>query len=118
MSWVSMNQPADLAHSSHASQQGGVVFNKYVLELRYAISLNPSATIWVHTFAEGGNNFSSLTEYSPFNLYKSAGFGARIFMPAFGMIGIDYGMGFDKPRPGDTDFGRQAFTFSIGQQLR
>jgi outer membrane protein insertion porin family len=51
-------------------------------------------------------------------LYKSAGFGARIFMPAFGMIGIDYGMGFDKPRPGDSDFGRQAFTFSIGQQLR
>ncbi len=97
---------------------GGVAYNKFVMEVRYPVSLNPSATIFILGFAEGGNNFSSLKEYSPFNLYKSAGFGARIFMPAFGMIGIDYGMGFDKPRPGDTDFGRQAFTFSIGQQLR
>lgn len=97
---------------------GGVAYNKFVMEVRYPVSLNPSATIFLLGFAEGGNNFSSLSEYSPFNLYKSAGFGARIFMPAFGMIGIDYGMGFDKPRPGDSDFGRQAFTFSIGQQLR
>jgi outer membrane protein insertion porin family len=97
---------------------GGVAYNKFVMEVRFPVSLNPSATIFLLGFAEGGNNFSSLSEYSPFNLYKSAGLGARIFMPAFGMIGIDYGMGFDKPRPGDTDFGRQAFTFSIGQQLR
>jgi outer membrane protein insertion porin family len=97
---------------------GGVAYNKFVMEVRYPVSLNPSATIFLLGFAEGGNNFASLGEYSPFNLYKSAGFGARIFMPAFGMIGIDYGMGFDKPRPGDSDFGRQAFTFSIGQQLR
>jgi outer membrane protein insertion porin family len=97
---------------------GGVAYNKFVMELRYPVSLNPSATIFVLGFAEGGNNFSALTDYNPFNLYKSAGFGARIFMPAFGMIGIDYGFGFDKPRPGDSDFGRQAFTFSIGQQIR
>ena len=51
-------------------------------------------------------------------MYKSAGVGARIFMPAFGMIGIDYGFAFDKARPGDSDFGQQAFTFSIGQQIR
>jgi outer membrane protein insertion porin family len=88
------------------------------MEIRYPVSLNPSATIFLLGFAEGGNNVASLGEYNPFNLYKSAGLGARIFMPAFGMIGIDYGMGFDKPRPGDSDFGRQAFTFSIGQQLR
>jgi len=97
---------------------GGVAYNKFVMEVRYPVSLNPSATIFLLGFAEGGNNFAALGEYSPFNLYKSAGVGARIFMPAFGMIGIDYGVGFDKPRPGDTDFGRQAFTFSIGQQLR
>lgn len=97
---------------------GGVAYNKFVMEVRYPVSLNPSATIFVLGFAEGGNNFANLQDYNPFNLYKSAGFGARIFMPAFGMIGIDYGMGFDKPRPGDTDFGRQAFTFSIGQQIR
>lgn len=97
---------------------GGVAYNKFVMEVRFPVSLNPSATIFLLGFAEGGNNFAALNEYNPFNLYKSAGLGARIFMPAFGMIGIDYGMGFDKPRPGDSDFGRQAFTFSIGQQLR
>lgn len=97
---------------------GGVAYNKFVLEARYPVSLNPSATIFVLGFAEGGNNFSSLKEYSPFNLYKSTGIGARIFMPAFGMIGIDYGFALDKPRPGESDFGRQAFTFSIGQQIR
>ena len=97
---------------------GGVAYNKFVMELRYPVSLNPSATIFVLGFAEGGNNFSSLSDYNPFKLYKAAGFGARIFMPAFGMIGIDYGFAFDKPRPGDADFGRQAFTFSIGQQIR
>ncbi len=97
---------------------GGVAYNKFVMEIRYPVSLNPSATIFMLAFAEGGNNFASLKDYNPFTLYKSAGVGARIFMPAFGMIGIDYGFGFDKPRPGDSDFGRQAFTFSIGQQIR
>jgi outer membrane protein insertion porin family len=97
---------------------GGVAYNKFVLEARYPVSLNPSATIFVLGFAEAGNNFATLKEYSPFNLYRTTGFGARIFMPAFGMIGIDYGFALDKPRPGDSDFGRQAFTFSIGQQIR
>lgn len=98
---------------------GGVAYNKFVMEVRFPVSMNPSATIFVLGFAEGGNNFANLNEYNPFKLYKTAGFGARIFMPAFGLIGIDYGFGFDKPRPEDTSgFGRQAFTFSIGQQLR
>ncbi len=96
---------------------GGIAYNKFVMELRYPVSLNPSATIFLLGFAEGGNNFANYQEYNPFKLYKSAGFGARIFMPAFGMIGIDYGWAFDKV-PGQTDFGRQAFTFSIGQQIR
>ncbi|MFC0186120.1 outer membrane protein assembly factor [Pseudarcicella hirudinis] len=97
---------------------GGVAYNKFVMEVRYPVSLNPSATIFLLGFAEGGNNYASFQEYNPFKLYKSAGVGARIFMPAFGMIGIDYGFGFDKPQPGASDFGRQAFTFSIGQQIR
>lgn len=96
---------------------GGVAYNKFVMEVRYPVSLNPSATIFLLGFAEGGNNFANYTEYNPFKLYKSAGFGARIFMPAFGMIGIDYGFAFDKI-PGVSDSGRQAFTFSIGQQIR
>ena len=95
----------------------GVAYNKFVMEIRYPVSLNPSATIFLLGFAEGGNNFANYTDYNPFKLYKSAGVGARIFMPAFGMIGIDYGFAFDKI-PGLGDGGRQAFTFSIGQQIR
>jgi outer membrane protein insertion porin family len=95
----------------------GVAYNKFVMEIRYPVSLNPSATIFLLGFAEGGNNFANYTDYNPFKLYKSAGVGARIFMPAFGMIGIDYGFAFDKI-PGIADGGRQAFTFSIGQQIR
>ncbi len=96
---------------------GGIAYNKFVMEVRYPVSLNPSATIFLLGFAEGGNNFANYTDYNPFKLYKSAGFGARIFMPAFGMIGIDYGFAFDKI-PGVPDGGQQAFTFSIGQQIR
>jgi len=99
------------------TSSSGVAYNKFVMEIRYPVSLNPSATIFLLGFAEGGNNFANYKEYNPFKLYKSAGIGARIFMPAFGMIGIDYGFAFDKV-PGLSDSGRQAFTFSIGQQIR
>lgn len=106
--------------SQGSLQAGGVAYNKFVMEVRYPVSLNPSATIFLLGFAEGGNNFANYSEYNPFKLYKSAGVGARIFMPAFGMIGIDYGVAFDKI-PGQTssnNFGQQSFTFSIGQQIR
>ncbi len=107
-------------YSPGGSSLGGVIYNKYIAELRYPISLNPSATIFVLAFAEGGNNFGSVKEYSPFNLRRSAGLGARIFMPAFGMIGIDFGKGFDPidDVPGIQNRGLKAFTFSIGQQIR
>jgi outer membrane protein insertion porin family len=74
----------------------------------------------VLAFAEGGNNFGSMKDYNPFNLRRSAGLGARIFMPAFGMIGLDFGKGFD-PLDGVTGVqnrGLKSFTFSIGQQIR
>jgi outer membrane protein insertion porin family len=96
--------------------QGGIAYNKFVFELRYPVSLNPSATIYVLGFAEAGNNFSNFNEYDPFILYRSAGFGARVFMPAFGLLGIDWGYGFD-PIPGKDEHGSQ-FHFSIGQQIR
>jgi outer membrane protein insertion porin family len=107
-------------YSANGSSLGGVIYNKYIAELRYPISLNPSATIFVLAFAEGGNNFGSVKEYSPFNLRRSAGLGARIFMPAFGMIGIDFGKGFDPIDnvPGVQNRGLKSFTFSIGQQIR
>lgn len=95
--------------------QGGVAYNKFTMELRYLVSPNPSATIYVLGFAEGGNTVADFAEYNPFTLYKSAGFGARIFMPAFGLLGIDWGYGFDKIN--GTVSGPQ-FHFTIGQQIR
>ncbi|KAB7732162.1 outer membrane protein assembly factor BamA [Rudanella paleaurantiibacter] len=99
------------------TSQGGVVYNKFVSELRYPVSLNPSATIFVLGFLEGGNNWGSYKQFNPFDLKRSAGVGARIFMPAFGLIGIDYGWGFD-PIPGVQKANTGQFHFTIGQQFR
>ncbi len=96
---------------------GGVVYNKFVMELRFPVSLNPAATVFLLGFIEGGNNFSNFSEYNPFNLKRSAGFGARIFMPAFGLIGLDWGYGFDDIPTAPGASGPQ-FHFTIGQQLR
>ncbi len=80
-----------------ANNAGGAsVFNKLTVELRYPISLNPSATIYVLSFFEGGNAWNSIKDYNPFDLRRSAGVGVRIFLPMFGMLGFDYGLGFDK----------------------
>ena len=107
----------DREPDANARSQGGVVYNKFVAELRYPVSLNPSATIFVLTFLEAGNNWGSYKQYNPFDLKRSVGFGARIFMPAFGLIGIDYGYGFDKI-PGIKDKAGGQFHFTIGQQFR
>ena len=105
-----------LPSSSQGEITGGVAFTKYVMELRYPVSLNPSATIYLLGFAEAGNNFGSYRDYNPFDLYRSAGFGARIFMPAFGLLGVDWAYGFDAI-PGQNISGAQ-FHFTIGQQIR
>lgn len=96
---------------------GGVVYNKYVMELRYPVSLNPQATIFLLTFLEGGNNWGNYRDFNPFDVKRSAGGGARIFMPAFGLLGIDWGYGFDKIQGQNTRSGGQ-FHFTIGQQIR
>jgi outer membrane protein insertion porin family len=96
---------------------GGIVYNKFVMELRYPVSLNPSATIFLLGFAEGGNNWGSFAEFNPFELKRSVGVGARIFMPAFGLLGIDWGYGFDRI-PGAPGVNGSQFHFTIGQQLR
>jgi outer membrane protein insertion porin family len=95
----------------------GLAFSKYVMEVRYPVITEGIATIYVLGFLEGGNNFATVEEFNPFNIRRSAGFGARIFMPAFGLIGIDYGKGFD-PIPGLPNANEGQFHFSIGKQLR
>jgi outer membrane protein insertion porin family len=106
-------------YSAEGGAYGGVVYNKHVMELRYLISPNPSATIFLVGFAEAGNNWGSYSEFNPYDLKKSAGFGARIFMPAFGLLGIDWGYGFDSA-PGSQNSGPSGgmFHFTIGQQFR
>ena len=106
-----------LAQNGYPASGGGIVYNKYVMELRYPVSLNPQATIFVLGFAEGGNNWGTYSEFNPFDLKRSAGVGARIFMPAFGLLGIDWGYGFDKIQGQNTRSGPQ-FHFTIGQQIR
>jgi outer membrane protein insertion porin family len=96
---------------------GGVVYNKYVMELRFLVSPNPSATIFLLTFAEAGNNWGNYKDFNPYDLKKSAGAGARIFMPAFGLIGVDWGYGFDLA-PGTLKRSGPQFHFTIGQQFR
>ncbi len=76
---------------------GASIFNKFSLELRYPVSLNPSSTIFVLGFVDGGNVFNSFRTYNPFDMKRSAGLGLRVFLPMFGLLGFDYGIGFDKP---------------------
>lgn len=96
---------------------GGTVFNKYVMELRYPVSLSQAATVYVLGFMEAGNNWNDINEFNPYDLKRSAGVGVRIFMPAFGLLGLDWGYGFD-PVPGEESPAGPQFHFSIGNQIR
>lgn len=95
---------------------GGTIFNKFTAELRYPITLNPSATIYVLAFVEAGNTWTDKRQYSPFNLYKSAGLGVRIYLPMFGLLGFDWGYGFDEV-PGLKDAAGSRFHISINQSI-
>lgn len=84
---------------------GGTVIAKYSLELRYPISLNPNATIYTLLFAEAGNTYNGFTDFNPFNVKRSAGAGVRVFLPMFGMLGVDFAWGFDPLDPGSAGIG-------------
>ncbi len=95
---------------------GGVTYNKFMMEFRYPITMGNSAKIWALTFFEAGNIWGSSSDFNPFNLKKSAGFGVRVFMPAFGLLGLDLGYGFDT-KPFSTGISGQQIHFIIGQQF-
>jgi outer membrane protein insertion porin family len=99
-----------------SSIDGGTIYNKFQLELRYPITLKPSASIYVLGFLEGGNSYDGFNNFNPFTLKRSAGVGLRIFMPAFGLLGIDFAHGFD-PLPGGTEKSGWQTHFIIGQQF-
>ena len=99
-------------------QDGGVVYNKYSLELRYPLTLKPSASIYGQVFLEAGNAFNNFQDFNPFELKRSAGVGLRIFMPAFGLLGIDFGYGFDQDyNPNSSGPSGWQTHFIIGQQF-
>ena len=91
-------------------------YNKYTAELRYPIILKPSSQIYVLGFLEGGNAFDSWKKFSPFKIKRSAGFGVRLYLPVVGMLGIDWGYGFDAPA-GSTKKSGSQFHFVLGQQF-
>lgn len=94
----------------------GYVYNKYTMEIRYPISLEQNATIWVLGFAEAGNCWADIKEFNPFDLKRSLGVGVRIFLPMFGLMGIDWGYGFD-PINGSMSMSGSQFHFILGQEL-
>ena len=91
-------------------------YNKYTAELRYPVILKPSSQIYVLGFLEGGNAFSSWKDFSPFKIKRSAGVGVRLYLPVVGMLGIDWGYGFDPPANSTKRSGSQ-FHFVMGQQF-
>ena len=95
---------------------GGNIFTKYTMELRYPLSLNPTATIYAMGFVEAGNCWLGFENFNPFKVYRSAGIGARIYLPMFGLLGLDWGYGFDQV-PGDKTANGSQFHFSIGGSI-
>lgn len=81
---------------ANGSNTATALFDKFTVELRYPLSLNPSSTIYLLAFAQGGNSWQNFRDFNPFDLKRSAGIGVRVFLPMFGTLGFDYGIGFDK----------------------
>ena len=103
-------------NNSVSSETGASIYNKYVTELRYAISLNPASTVYILGFLEAGNAWDKFDDFNPFSVKRSAGIGVRIMLPMIGMMGVDYGWGFDDiPAIPNANGGQ--FHFSMGQQF-
>ena len=104
-------------NQSLSSRDGSLLYNKFTLELRYPITLKPSASIFALSFLESGNGYNSFRDFNPFNSKRSAGMGVRIFMPAFGLLGIDFGYGFDSTSLNNDIANGWETHFIIGQQF-
>ena len=99
-------------YNANGQAYAGNVYDKFTVELRYPVILQPSSTIFALVFLEGGNCWSDIRNFNPFQIKRSAGVGARIFLPMVGLLGIDWGYGFD-----DAQNGGSQFHFIIGQQF-
>lgn len=104
------------ANQTLSDQDGGSIYNKFSLELRHPITLKGQTKIFALAFLEGGSSYNDFKDFNPFNIKRSAGIGIRLFMPAFGLLGIDFGHGFD-PIPGETRKNGWETHFILGQQF-
>ncbi|GAB2975830.1 outer membrane protein assembly factor BamA [Mucilaginibacter puniceus] len=95
---------------------GSTIYNKFTFELRHPVISGQSATIFLLAFAEGGNAWNNFNQFNAFNVRRSAGIGARIFLPIFGLLGLDYGYGFDAI-PGNPTANKGQVHFSIAQSI-
>jgi outer membrane protein insertion porin family len=102
---------------SRTNAPAGNVYNKITFELRYPISLNQQATIYGLAFLETGRAWSKLSEYNPFKMNRAAGIGLRANLPMFGLLGIDWGYGFDEVPTGESGANKSQFHFVLGQQF-
>ena len=100
------------SYNSQGYSYAGNVYDKFTVELRYPVVLQPSSTIFLLAFLEGGNAWADIRDFNPFQIKRSAGAGVRIFLPMIGLLGIDWGYGFD-----DAVHGGGQFHFVIGQQF-
>ena len=103
------------ANGSLTGDEGSNLYTKFTMEMRFPISLNPNATLFALAFFEAGNAWYEFKQFNPFDMKRSAGVGVRIYLPMFGLMGVDWGYGFDKTE-NDGDNGSQ-FHFVLGSQL-
>ena len=104
--------PQATADSATGNYYAGNVYDKFTVELRYPVILQPQSTIYALLFLEGGNCWSDIRNFNPFQIKRSAGVGVRVFLPMIGLLGVDWGYGFDDPVNGGSQF-----HFVIGQQF-
>ena len=111
---LSIDNKENLPAGSSSNQGVGYpIYNRFVVELRYPVTLNQSAPVWVQAFLEGGNGFNDYREYNPFRLRRAAGVGLRVMLPMVGLLGLDWAWGFDAANPADAS----QFHFIIGQNF-
>ena len=101
------------SYNTTGNYYAGNVYDKFTVELRYPVILQPQSTIYALLFLEGGNCWSDIRDFNPFQIRRSAGVGVRVFLPMIGLLGVDWGYGFDNH---DGNGGSQ-FHFVIGQQF-
>ena len=109
----SLTPQATSSYSKTGNYYAGNVYDKFTVELRYPVILQPQSTIYALLFLEGGNCWSDIRDFNPFQIRRSAGVGVRVFLPMIGLLGVDWGYGFDNH---DGNGGSQ-FHFVIGQQF-